>query len=183
LRAAGWTTQTLDIGDGSGDIREYADQLTALARQSAQAGGTVILVGYSEGGLIARSAVSRGAAASVGRVMTIGTPHSGTSIAGLGVFANSGACDTACAQMAPGSDFLDDLPTAGDAARWLALYSSTDDVVRPADSGSLEGATNARLQDSCATDSADHGQVVRDPFVTSAVVSFAASGVVAASCG
>jgi triacylglycerol lipase len=183
LQAEGWTTQTVDIGDGSGDIHGYARAVTAIARQAADANGPVVLVGYSEGGLIARAAVAGGAAPYVSRVMTIATPHAGTSLAGLGAWSNSAACDTACRQMAPGSDFLDALPVAGDPSRWLAVFSDTDDVIRPADSGSLDGATNLRLQEYCAGRSADHGQVVMDPFVTTAVASFATTGSFGTACG
>jgi triacylglycerol lipase len=182
LRKAGWSTQVVDIGDGSGDIAAYGRAVSQQAGQAASTGGPVALVGYSEGGLIARSAVASGAGPVVGRVVTIGSPHNGTALAGLGVLSNSGACDTACRQMAPDSDFLGSLPVAGDASRWLAIYSDGDDVVRPADSAVLEGATVARLQDYCPARSDDHGQIVSDSFTVGAVVAFLDSGVVPGVC-
>lgn len=182
LRADGWATQVIDIGDGTGDIPAYARQVAALAQQYADQGSPVALVGYSMGGLIARAAVASGAANAVTRVATIGSPHDGTSLAGLGAFVNSPDCDTACRQMAPGSDFLDSLPVAGDSSRWLAIYSETDDVVRPADTAALAGATVARVQDFCPASTDTHGDVVVDPFTLRAVTSFLDSGVVPAGC-
>lgn len=182
LSEDGWATRIVDIGDGSGDIPAYARQVTALARQYADQGEPVALVGYSMGGLIARAAVANGAASTVMRVVTIGTPHDGTSLAGVGALVNSPDCDTACRQMAPGSEFLDSLPVAGDASRWLAIYSETDDVIRPADSAALAGATVARVQDYCPASTDTHGDVVVDPFTLRAVTDFLDTGVVRAGC-
>jgi hypothetical protein len=182
LAAAGWRPQVVDIGQGTGDITAYAAQLVDLAARTAATTGPVALVGYSEGGLIARAAIAGGAAPYVTRVVTVGTPHAGTSIAGLGVFVKSAQCDTACRQMAPGSDFLDDLPVAGDASRWLTVYSENDDVVRPADSAALPGATALRLQDACPGRTADHGQLIADPFILRAVPAFLAWGAVSFRC-
>jgi pimeloyl-ACP methyl ester carboxylesterase len=182
LASDGWTTQIVDIGDGSGDIAGYARQVADLVGRYADQGTPVSLVGYSMGGLIAREAVASGAAADIVRVATIGTPHNGTSLAGIGALVNSAACDLACQQMAPDSDFLAALPVAGDPARWLAIYSETDDVVRPAETAALEGATVARVQDYCPASTDTHGDIVVDPFTTRAVVAFLDSGVVPSGC-
>lgn len=182
LQSDGWTTQIVDIQDGSGDIAGYARQVADLAGRYAEQGTPVSLVGYSMGGLIARQAVASGAAGDVVRVATIGTPHYGTSLAGIGALVNSAACDLACQQMAPDSDFLAGLPEAGDPKRWLAIYSENDDVVRPADTAALAGATVARIQDYCPANTDTHGDIVVDPFTTRAIVAFLNSGVVPSGC-
>ena len=182
LAGEGWTTRAVDIADGTGDIGGYGRLVAEQARTAAEYGGPVALVGYSEGGLIARAAISSGAAPYVSRVVTIGSPHAGTSIAGLGEFLDSAECDTACRQMAPESEFLSGLPVAGDPSRWLALYSEDDDVVLPADSGALAGATTVRLQDACPGRVADHGQLVVDSYVVAAVPQFLSTGTIPTAC-
>ena len=182
LIRSGWQPQIVDIGDGTGDIPTYARQVAALARQSADRGVPVALVGYSMGGLIARAAVADGAAGAVTRVATIGTPHDGTSLAGVGALIDSPACDTACRQMAPGSDFLDGLPVAADATRWLAIYSEGDDVVRPPETAALPGATIARVQDYCPSHADNHSDLVVDAFTLRAVTAFLGTGNVPAGC-
>jgi pimeloyl-ACP methyl ester carboxylesterase len=127
LQSQGRMVVIADIGDGHGDIAAYGQTVAGLASSLiAQGQPSVDLVGYSMGGLVARSAASSNPAA-VRRVATIASPHAGTASAGLGVFlANASACPTACQQMAPGSDFLDALPVAEDATRWLSAWSSVD---------------------------------------------------------
>lgn len=182
LKAAGWSTETADIGDGSGDLAGYGALIRAYAQRARATGAPVALIGYSEGGLIARAAIANGAAPYVTRVATIASPHSGTKVAGLGVFVNSDACDTACQQMAPDSDFLNALPVAGDETRWLSIFTDSDDVVLPPDSGALDGSTTVRLQDVCPTRADSHGQVISDPFVLGAVTSFVTTGIVPTTC-
>ena len=144
---------------------------------------SVDLVGYSMGGLIARAAAAD-LPTGVRRVATIASPHDGTSLAGLGAFIGGDAnCPTACQQMAPGSDFLGALPVAGAEDRWLSAWSAADEVVRPADSSSLSGATNVEVDTSCATPGLNHGQIVASPVVADLVATFLATGEVSASCG
>jgi pimeloyl-ACP methyl ester carboxylesterase len=182
LRSSGRTVVIADLGDEHGDIRGYGADVSGLAAQLVADGASgVDLVGYSEGGLIARAALAVDAHL-VRRIATIASPHAGTALAGLGaMLADSAACPTACQQMAPDSDFLGSLPAPGDASRWLSVYSANDDVVRPADSSYLDGATNVEVT-ACGTGPLDHGAIIRSTTVWSVVTTFLESGSVAAGC-
>jgi pimeloyl-ACP methyl ester carboxylesterase len=184
LQSQGRTVVIADIGDGYGDIASYGSSVAALASSLIREGApSVDLVGYSMGGLIARSAAAANPGA-VRRVATVGSPHKGTRLAGLGSFVGSDAtCPTACQQMAPGSEFLDALPVAADASRWLSAWSASDEVVQPADSGALDGATNVEVIQACGAGPLDHGAVVRAPENVDLVTGFLATGTVTAACG
>ncbi|MBI1349782.1 MAG: lipase [Actinomycetales bacterium] len=183
LQSQGRQVVIADIGDGRGDIGQYGRQVGALASTlTAQGSPSVDLVGYSMGGLVARSAAEANPGA-VRRVATVASPHEGTSIAGLGAFlGNASACPTACQQMAPGSDFLEALPVAGDPSRWLSAWSEGDDVVRPPEAATLTGATNVDVTADCAVGTPDHGGVIRTPTVWSLVADFLATGAITPAC-
>jgi triacylglycerol lipase len=143
----------------------------------------VDLVGYSAGGLIARAAVEANPAV-IGRVATIASPHNGTAIAGLGaMLADDSSCPLACRQLAPESQFLGALRQPGDASRWLSAFTAADDVVRPADSSELDGATNVDVTAACGTGVLDHGGIIRSPATWAVVSGFLSSGEVPATCG
>ncbi|MCX6432769.1 MAG: lipase, partial [Actinobacteria bacterium] len=58
LRASGRSAVIVDLGDQHGDIRGYGADVSRLAAQLVADGAPgVDLVGYSEGGLIARAAL------------------------------------------------------------------------------------------------------------------------------
>lgn len=185
LRRSGRAVVIADIGDGHGDLRAYGRQVAQLARTVAADTGAaagVDLVGYSAGGLIARAAVEADPEA-IGRVATIAAPHHGTAVAGLGaMLGNASSCPTACQQMAPDSEFLSSLTAPGDATRWLSAWSPDDDVVRPADSSLLDGASNLEVMTACGTGSLDHGGIVRSPATWSVVTAFLSSGIVPEEC-
>lgn len=177
LQSSGRSVELASIGDGHGDIDAYGAQVAARARALITAGAPAVdLVGYSEGGLIARAAV-RADPAAIGRVATIGSPHQGTALAGLGaMLGNDTTCPLACRQMAPDSDFLTGLPVAGDSSRWLSLYSSSDDVIRPATSSELPGATTVEVTGTCGTGPLSHGTLITSPATAALVTSFLATG-------
>jgi pimeloyl-ACP methyl ester carboxylesterase len=183
LQAQGRTVVVADIGDGYGDIVGYGRSVAALATSLINAGApSVDLVGYSMGGLIARSAAASNPGA-VRRVVTVASPHAGTQLAGLGAFlGNSTNCPTACQQMAPGSDFLAALPVASDDTRWLSAWSAGDDVVRPAESSELAGAANVEVTGRCGTGALDHGGVVQSPVTWDLVAGFLDTGTVTPAC-
>lgn len=182
LGATGRQVELVAIGDGSGDIAAYgrsvADRAAALVAGGAPG---VDLVGYSEGGLISRAAVGIDPR-HVRRLVTIASPHAGTTIATLGARLNSGACDTACRQMAEGSDLLASLPPVGDASRTASLFSRTDDVIRPAESAALPGSTQVDLTALCPATRWDHGTAVTDAASVAVVVTYLETGRPPTSC-
>jgi pimeloyl-ACP methyl ester carboxylesterase len=183
LQAAGRQVVVADIGDGRADIAQYGSQVAATASGLVRDGSpSVDLVGYSMGGLVARSAAEKNPAA-IRRVATIASPHQGTAIAGLGAFLNDpNSCPTACQQMAPSSDFLGALPVAADADRWLSVWSEGDDTIQPPESSDLDGATNINVTADCGAGEPDHGGIIRTPTVWTLVADFLATGEVTAAC-
>lgn len=170
LKAAGRTVLVLNIDDGQGDLRLYADRLLSLTAE-----GPVDVVGYSAGGLVARAAV-QSSPGSFHRVVTVGSPHNGTVLASLGAMFAPDACPTACAQMASSSEFLSSLPSPADPLRVLSIYSSSDDVIRPADSSVLDGAANVEVGQQCAAPGLDHSSLPAAPVTSALVESFLATG-------
>jgi triacylglycerol lipase len=182
LAAQGRDTTVVSLpGDGTGDLNDSADALGAAAEAALERTGedTVDLVGYSAGGLVARLWVADGNADTVRRVVTLGSPHHGTSLADLaGAFA-PGECPTGCRQMAPDSDLLAGL-NAGDETpegpTWVSIWTTQDETVTPPDSSRLDGALNLTVQSVCASAGVGHGQLPGEPLVRAIVLAELAAG-------
>ena len=105
------------------------------------------------------------------RVVTLGSPHHGTSQAALGAeFA--GGCSKACEQLVPDSDLLRRLNAGEETPAgplWVTVRSTRDQVVTPVDSAALAGALNLVVQDVCPRSTAAHGELPRDPVVVAAL--------------
>ncbi|MGW2486157.1 esterase/lipase family protein [Streptomyces sp. NPDC001606] len=121
----------------SPDIRSAArvlgDQVEAAHARST--GRSVVLIGYSLGGLIARYYVQRlGGDAYVSLLITLATPHTGTATALLA------PPHPLLRQLRPGSDVLAELaePAAGCRTRFVAFYSDLDEAVVPAARGRID---------------------------------------------
>jgi triacylglycerol lipase len=175
LRSAGRTAVIAEpIGDGTGDLREQAEHLAEVAEQVRDDAGSasVDVVGYSAGGVVTRLWVrDHGGAEVARRVLTLGSPHHGTSQAALGAeFA--GGCSAACEQLVPDSDLLRRL-NAGDETPagplWATVRSTGDQVVTPVDSAALTGAVNIVVQDVCPGSTAAHGELPGNPVVLAAL--------------
>jgi pimeloyl-ACP methyl ester carboxylesterase len=177
LRQSGREVVIAPLGDEHGDLRAYGGQVAQMASALvADGAASVDWVGYSAGGLIARAAVEA-SPLSIGRVVTIATPHGGTAIAGLGaMLADETTCPLACREMATDSEFLASLKQPGDATRWLSAFSSGDDVVRPPESSELDGATNIEVTSTCGTGPLDHGGIARSAATWAVVAGFLSSG-------
>lgn len=162
------------VGSGTGDLRTQARSLgdqadAAMTRFDAS---SVDLVGYSAGGVVARSWVRDFGGASVARrVLSIGSPQHGTTLAELAVGV-AGSCPTACRQLAPDSELLRTL-NAGDETPpgpvFVSLWSSADQTVVPPDSARLDGALNFTVQSVCPSARTSHGGLPGDPVVAAAL--------------
>jgi triacylglycerol lipase len=100
--------------------------------------------------------------------VTLGSPHHGTEIAGLGAVFAPGACPLACQQLAPGSELLEELNDGDetpDGPQWLAVWTTQDTVVTPPESARLEGAVNVALQEVCPGLQVAHGVLPTVPTV------------------
>lgn len=171
LGTAGIPAEVVPIGDGTGDLSIYAQQVVARAQQLVASGApSVDLLGFSAGGLIARdAATSTTGQPLIRRVVTVGSPHEGTQLAALGGLV--GGCPPACLQLSPGSDYLDALPTGSASDRWLSIWSTTDEVIRPVASSELKGAKWFPLQDVCARPVA-HNNLITDPLVQNTAIAY-----------
>lgn len=170
LAGSGYTVAVLDIGDGTGDLNEYGRDAVARADELLTEGASsVSSVGFSAGGLIGRIAAVA-APDLFQNVISLASPHEGTLWALLG----GANCPTACQQMKPNSPLLESLPDAPDPDAWLSVYSTTDEVIVPASSSDLPGATVLVIQDLDPDSGVRHGQVPSDPTVLTAVQAFLA---------
>ena len=175
LRDAGRQVVVVErLGDGTGDLRAEAEHLRHVAEQTLRAtdAPSVDVVGYSAGGVVARLWVrDYGGAAVARRVLTLGSPHHGTSQAALGREL-AGGCPVACEQLVPDSDLLRRL-NAGDETPagpvFVAVYSTRDQVVTPPNSALLEGALGFSVQSVCPRSRAEHGDLPSDPVVLAAL--------------
>ena len=182
LRAAGRSASVLALpGDGTGDLREAAGVLDdAAAAALADGAPSVDVVGYSAGGVIARWWVAElGGDAVARRVVTLGSPHHGAQIAGLGAALGGARCPAGCRQLAPGSELLDRLNDGDetpDGPVWTSVWTDQDEVVTPPDSARLEGAADVRVQQVCPGTQLSHGDLPRSPLVTAVVLEALAVG-------
>ena len=169
LRTAGRTAVVVPrVGAGTGDLNTQAVALAAIATRVRDESGapSVDIVGYSAGGVVARLWVrDHGGGPVARRVLTVGSPHHGTSQAALGA-SLAGGCPTACEQLVPDSGLLrrlnarDETP---DGPAWVTLRSTADQVVTPVDSAALEGALNIAVQDLCPAATTSHSDLPDDP--------------------
>ncbi|MGL5823305.1 MAG: alpha/beta fold hydrolase [Nocardioides sp.] len=167
-------------GDGTGDLAEQAHVLdeavsAALARTGED---TVDVVGYSAGGVIARLWLKQfDRAASVRRVVTLGSPHHGTNLSTVVSGLAPDSCPTACQQLATDSELLRRL-NAGDETpsgpTWVSLWSTDDRTVVPPESASLAGALNVPVQSICPQAVLEHGEIPRAPAVIAMTVALLA---------
>ena len=175
LRAQGRNVTVVGlVGDGTGDLDAQAAHLGDVVDATLTSTGapSVDVIGYSAGGVVARLWVrDHGGAGQARRVLTLGSPQHGTSVAALGAEL-AGGCPTACEQLLPDSPLLRGL-NAGDETpagpAWATVRSSTDTVVTPTDSASLAGALNVLVQDVCPSATTPHGGLPGDPVVAATV--------------
>ncbi|MGI3781170.1 MAG: esterase/lipase family protein [Janthinobacterium lividum] len=176
LRAEGRAVTVVDlVGDGTGDLDAQAAHLADVADGVLRASGaaSVDAVGYSAGGVVVRLWVrDHGGDTQARRVLTLGSPQHGTSVAALGAEV-AGGCPTACEQLLPDSALLRRLD-AGDETPagpvWATVRSDTDQVVTPTTSAALDGALNLVVQDACPAATTSHYQLPADPVVLAALV-------------
>jgi triacylglycerol lipase len=182
LTARGRDVTVVDLpGNGTGDLEAAADALGVAAAEALERTGeeTVDVVGYSAGGLIARLWVADGNAQQVRRVVTLGSPHHGTSLADLAGDLAPDQCPPGCQQMASDSALLAEL-NAGDETpegpTWVSVWTTQDQTVTPPESARLDGALNLPVQSICADARVSHGELPRSPLVQQIVLAELAAG-------
>ena len=166
LRADGHEARVLTLpGDGTGDLRAQTRVLDAAAGD-----GTVDVIGYSAGGVVARLWVSGAGAGRTRRVITLGSPMHGTDVAAAGGVLAPGACPVACQQLSPGSALLNNLGAVPPGVTWMSVWTENDQTVVPPDSARMTGAVNVPLQQICPDATVSHSELPTDPLVTGLVL-------------
>jgi triacylglycerol lipase len=175
IQANGRTAEVLRLaGDGTGDLSAQVAVLDEAVEGALAAGApSVDVVGYSAGGVVAGLWVARDdGAAKARRVITLGAPLAGTTLAAVGAATAPDACPVACRQLAPGSAELAELARAGvgTALPWLSVWTADDETVTPPESARLAGAVNVPVQSVCPGARLGHSGLPTDPVVTGLVL-------------
>ncbi len=182
LTAAGRDATVVGLPEnGTGDLAGAADALddavdAALERTGAD---SVDVVGYSAGGVVARLWVADGGADVARRIVTLGSPHHGTTLADLAGDVAPEQCPLGCRQLGTDSDVLARLNTGDETPEgptWVSIWTTQDRTVTPPDSARLEGALNLPVQSVCARAQVGHGDLPRDPLVQAMVLAQLAPG-------
>jgi hypothetical protein len=129
--------------------------------------------------VIARIWAADGGAAQARRVLTLGSPHHGTTIADLAAGIAPAECPEGCQQLTTDSTLLARL-NAGDETpagpTWVSVWTTADQTVTPPDSARLAGALEVPVQSVCADSRVGHGQLPTDPLVQGIVLAELAAG-------
>jgi triacylglycerol lipase len=169
--------KTLLKGDvlGVGDIRNSSTELATFVTgiKAATGAAKVDLVGWSQGGLVARQYLKEGGASSVDHLVGLAPPNHGTTLWKARIFRLPllNRKYVAVNQMAPNSSFIQQLNTPRhlvDGVAYTMLATPGDEYVQPDDSPFLTGPerhlTNVRLPASKRPDKGvDHGKLHTDP--------------------
>jgi triacylglycerol lipase len=181
IRATGRAATVVRLpGTGTGSLAADAAVLnTAVDRALAGGARSVDLIGYSAGGVVTLLwARLDDGVAKARRVVTLGSPFHGTTLAAGAEGFVPDACPAACQQLAPGSRLLASL-RAGDPAglpAWLSLWTTDDTTVTPPDSARLAGALNLPVQSLCPAARISHSELPVSPIVTAIVLQAIGTG-------
>jgi len=160
-------------GNGTGDLNADASVLNGAVTRALDSGApSVDVIGYSAGGVVVLLWARRDdGSAKARRVITLGSPFHGATIAAGAEGFVPGACPAACQQLVPGSRLLaglDATPVPG-RPRWVSLWT-TDDRVTPPGSARLSGAINVPVQSICPGAQISHDQLPTNPVVAAIVL-------------
>jgi len=162
MRADGYRVWIYVLPDsGLGDIHKATAGLGPLvdAARAETRAAKVDLVGHSQGGLVARDYVKTyGGSGKVDKIIGLGAPNHGTSLANLATFLGLGNCLAfiGCYEMAIGSAYLNDLNAGDDSigdVHYTNIATRWDEVVTPYWSAFLDvpdgNIVNVAVQDQC----------------------------------
>lgn len=181
IRATGRSAIVLNLpGTGTGSLITDAAALNvAVDNALAHGAPSVDVIGYSAGGVVALIWARRDdGIGKARRVITLGSPFHGTSLASAAEGLLPGVCPAACQQLVPGSSLLASLDPSDPAGlpRWLALWTTDDTTVIPPDSGRLAGAVNLAIQSLCPDVDITHSELPTSPVVTAIVLQALGTG-------
>ncbi len=147
LRAAGISHAAIDLEPILASIDDYAPDIERAVQALCRENGApqVILLCHSMGGLAARAWLRAFGSARAARVITLGTPHFGSTLAGLGFGMNAWQMRTAAGHA---DSWIARLEAAEDAtlrALFVSFYTRHDNIVSPQSSARLPGASHVVL--------------------------------------
>lgn len=138
LRALGWEAFVYRYPGCRFDLQTVAREIASLAAASAN----VMLIGYGLGGNIARRVLEHGPAPPVRRLITLGTPHQGSSSA-LARWALRTRLGSEAGAMAPPAGGDNQLSDRLDV---IAIHSALDAWVLPPTTAEYRGAFNIEVR-------------------------------------
>lgn len=172
LAARGLECVVFDLADPIGDLEanaaDVAAWLKAIARLAPQR--SIVLVGLSMGGIIARRATAHPDTPRIAHLVTISSPHAGTWSAYFAIGA-------AAHQLRIGSAILSGLASQELACPATAIWTPDDALILPPVSGKLAGA------EIVAVSGYTHFAVVEAPAVEAAILRVAMSSLNAVPAG
>jgi pimeloyl-ACP methyl ester carboxylesterase len=183
ISASGRQTRVVTLpGDGTGDLLAQVAVLDHEVDDALASGApSVDVIGYSAGGVVARLWVARdGGEHRARRVITLGSPLHGTTLAATGGAVVPDACPVACQQLAPGSALLTSVARSPVPLPWLSIWTENDQTVIPPDSARLDGAINVALQQICPSVHIEHSELPTHPAVTGLVLNAVGRGALTA---
>jgi triacylglycerol lipase len=144
LRARGVPFVAVNLEPVLGSIERYADTIETAVRDATLATGLPpVIVAHSMGGLAVRAWLCGvDADDRVHSVITIGTPHGGTWLAGMGLAHNA-------REMRLGCEWVERLGQREAQDRrelFTCFYSHCDNIACPASTGTLAGADNRHVE-------------------------------------
>ena len=132
-------TVTLEPIVGSIDAMATSlqDRIEEILRVTGQE--KIIVVAHSMGGLVTRAYMAEAGSTRIALFVTLGAPHHGTRLAGMGLF----ECARQMEYQGPWLEMLADMEAADPTkVPTLSIYTLNDDLVYPPESGVLEWAEN-----------------------------------------
>lgn len=148
LQKARITHYALDMEPVLSSIDSYVTLIeTAIQRVRAETGSEkVIIVAHSMGGLAARAYLRDVGSAGIAKIITLGTPHHGTTLANFGIGINCGEMNwVGRAEEGTDSRWLHLLEASEDKqmrALIVSIYSHHDNIISPQQSSHLPFARN-----------------------------------------
>jgi triacylglycerol lipase len=170
LQKARITHYALDMEPVLSSIDSYVSLIeTAIQRVRAETGADkVVIVAHSMGGLAARAYLRDIGGASIGKIITLGTPHHGTTLANYGIGINCGEMNwVGRAEEGTDSRWLHLLEASENKqlrGLIVSIYSHHDNIVSPQRSSYLPFARNI------AVDSIGHVALAFSPDIQARVI-------------
>jgi triacylglycerol esterase/lipase EstA (alpha/beta hydrolase family) len=130
---------TVTLEPMTGSIDAMAKALDERIEEILRAAGQekIIVVAHSMGALVTRAYMAQSGAKRVSRFITLGAPHHGTRLAGMGIF----ECARQMKYRGPWLEMLADMEAADPSGvPTLSIYTLNEDLVYPPESSVLEWA-------------------------------------------